>query len=334
MNPIVINEFDEIFQSLGDDIIAQMRGRLILITGACGLIGSYLTDFLSWMNATHGLNCQIWAHGSSRDKLCRRFGDGTDLHFIEMDMACPTQFPHRFDYIIHLASPAHPAAYAQNPVGVMRANIIGTDALLAGALAHGGRFLFVSSGEIYGHNNGAAFVETDMGTISTTTVRSCYPESKRAAETLCISHAAQYGTHVVIARPCYVYGPTITDSNTRADADFLRAAIDGRDIVLTGSGTQCRTWCYVADVAAAMLQILLRGKSGDVFNIASPHSVASICQYAEILANIAGVHVHIGNAPACGDSILDGTRLMNLGWRPKYDLTRGLRHTFEIKKSK
>lgn len=335
MKRILVGEFELIRNDIGG-ALDQMRGARVLITGATGLIGSYLTDFLLYMNYAHGWNMEISVVSRSSDKLRARFGAACDLNFIEMDLSRPRPMPQRFDYVIHAASPAHPAAYRAQPVDVIRANLFGTATLLDTAIGADGRLLFVSSSEIYGAScDGKAFVETDCGFTDCNSVRSCYPESKRAAEVLCLSHAAQYGTHINIARPCHVYGPTITDENTRADAQFLRRALRGADIELSSRGNQRRTWCYVADCVCAMLQILLCGENCAAYNIANATAVASIFEFAEILARIAGCRVRCtSDAPGGTDSILDATKLMNIGWRPHYDLTRGLRHTFEIARLK
>ena len=110
---------------------------------------------------------------------------------------------------MHAASNAHPSAFSADPVGTMRANLLGVMRLLEGLRAGGRRLLFVSTGEIYGENPAVTggFREDDFGRIDPMNPRSCYPESKRAAETLCASYASQYGLDCVVARLCYVYGP-------------------------------------------------------------------------------------------------------------------------------
>ena len=101
-----------------------------------------------------------------------------------------------------------------------------------------------------------------------------------------MAYSQQYGIHTNVARLCYVYGPTITQDNSRADAQFLTNALDKKDIVLKSEGLQKRTYCYVADVVSALLTILTKASSTEVYNIANKNSIVSIKEYAQTLANL------------------------------------------------
>ena len=166
--------------------------------------------------------------------------------------------------------------------------------------------------------------------------RACYPEGKRAAETLCASYAAQYGVDAVVARLCHVYGPTFTASNSRADAQFIRKALAGEDIVMKSTGSQVRSFCYVADAVNALLTVLAVGEKGQAYNVANRRSVASIRQYAETLADIAGVRVVFDVPPEVEKAgytrvtraVLNPAKLEGLGWTPRYDLRQGLEATY------
>ena len=309
--------------------IDTMHGRTILITGATGLIGSYMIDFLLWANSEHATDIQIYATSTSIDKLSKRFGAHPNLHFIECDLTRPWQTDEKFDFIIHGASSTNPWDLKNSPVSVMLSNMVGGISLLQIAKNCNAKFLFLSSGEIYGDTQDTAATESDFGFINTIAARSCYPESKRAIETLCISYATQYGTHVNIARPCYIYGPTIIPTNARLDAEFLRCAMQKTDITLTSPGTQRRTYCYVADAVSGILYILLHGENMHAYNIANPKSVITIREYANSIAALANIRVIAPDTPTTttNNSVLDASKLMSLGWQPLYDMATGLRHT-------
>lgn len=329
------------------DYSGFLDGKSLLITGATGLIGSFLADAVLDLNARTGAGVELYAAGRSAEGMRARFGEAVDdprFHYVPFDATRPAALDFEPDYVIHAATSAHPLAYATDPVGIMQANLVGTAQLLEALRGQGhGRFLLLSTGETYGENPGLpeGFSETDHGWIDTMTPRACYPESKRAAETLCASYAAQYGVDALVARLCHVYGPTFTPSNSRADAQFIRKALAGEDIVMKSAGSQVRSFCYVADAAAALLRLLDAGETGRAYNVANRGSVASIREYAETLADVAGVRVAFDLPPETERAgytkitraVLNPARLEALGWAPRYDLRAGLTETYNCCKA-
>lgn len=320
---------------------AALNDASVLVTGATGLIGSFLVDALARMKAA-GANIEIHAAGRSAEGVRRRFGELADapfFHYVPYDATRPVTLDFEPDFIVHAATSAHPMAYATDPVGTLRANVFGAMELLEVLRKQGhGRFLMLSSGETYGENPDLpdGFSETDHGWIDPMLPRACYPEGKRAAETLCAGYAAQYGVDALVARLCHVYGPTFTPSNSRADAQFIRKALAGEDIVMKSLGTQVRSFCYVADAVNALMTLLIRGATGQAYNVANRASVASIRQYAETLADIAGVKVVFDVPPEVERAgytkitraVLNPAKLEGLGWSAKYDLRSGLEATY------
>lgn len=338
-NNILQEEYCNIINILNSHI-DDLRDKSILITGANGLIGSYLAKLLSHINKTKNLNLKIYAMSRSKIKLEKCFEKNIDINKVEQDLNNPLDINFHCDYIIHAASNAHPKAFSTDPVGTMKTNLLGTMNLLDYAKDNNAKFLYISSGEIYGNNIDRAFTECDLGIVDTKLARSCYPESKRAAETLCMAYSTQYDIEVNVARLCYVYGGTITDTNSRADAQFLRNAVEGNDIVMKSEGKQRRTYCYVADAVSAILTILLCGKSPEVYNVANPNSIVSVREYAQTLADVSGVKLRFelpDEIEAKGyskplDSILDSSKLQSLGWKALYGIKEGLSNTYNIKK--
>ena len=302
------------------------------------MIGSSFTDLLLDLNRTFGTEINIWVLGRGRNALQKRFSPDVSLHVIEGDVIGIALADLNVDYIIHAASPAHPLAYSRTPVDVMKANLLGTINMLELARRSGARVLFISSGEIYGVSNDpdSCFKESEYGYIEISNPRSCYPESKRAAETLCASYHAQFSVDTVAARLCHVYGAAITDNNSRADAQFLRNAVKHEDIVMKSPGSQVRSFCYVRDAVTGLLYVLLRGCSGEAYNVANRKSIATIHRYAEILAAVSGVKIRnefpsedeLKGYTKVSRAVLDASKLEGLGWIPQYDLESGLRETY------
>lgn len=316
----------------------KLSGANILVTGATGLIGSCMVEALM-MNPNRDYH--VYASGRNEERARKRFAafvDDEAFHFIKYDVMKPLDNEVRFDYIIHAASNASPNFFAQKPVEVIKSNIDGVANLMEYGLTHGmKRFLYVSSGEVYGEGDGRVFTEDYSGYVDCTKPRSCYPTSKRAAETLCVSYAAEYGADVVIARPCHVYGPHFTEQDNRVYAQFIRNVLRGEDIVMKSTGEQFRSWCYVVDCASALLHILLKGGSGEAYNIADANSNISIRELAETIAKIGGkkVVIDVPNADeqkgfnVVTKSIFATDKLELLGWRAQSNMLDGLNHTIE-----
>lgn len=316
----------------------RLKNARVLITGATGLVGSFLTDCLIALNRKGDLGLHLYALCRNAARAQERFGAEADT--IAANVAEARELP-ECDFVIHAASNAHPRAFADDPVGTMLGNILGVRNLLEHLRAQGqGRLLFVSTGEIYGENPAVqnGFAEDDFGKIDSMNPRACYPESKRAAETLCASYLKQYQVDSVVARLCYIYGPTITKENTRADAQFLRNAMAGENIVMKSAGAQVRSYCYVADAASALLTILLKGESGCAYNVSNRDSTRSIREYAETLAKAAGVQVRFESPndaekkgySAVSRAVQRPDRLEALGWKPAFSFEEGMEHTYRI----
>lgn len=269
---------------------------------------------------------QVYASGRNEERARKRFAefaDDTAFHFVRYDVLEPLESDVNFDYIIHAASNASPNFFATKPVEVIKSNIQGLSNLMEYGLNHGlKRMLYVSSGEVYGEGDGRVFTEDYSGYVNSTSPRSCYPSSKRAAETLSVSYSKEYGADVVIARPCHTYGPHFTDADNRVYAQFIRNVLNGEDIVMKSTGAQFRSWCYVVDCVSAMLHILLKGENGQAYNIADGSSNICIRELAEMIAEIGGKKVVIdlpSDAEKAGynvvtKSVFATDKLESLGW--------------------
>lgn len=269
-----------------------LKDSSILVVGATGLIGSCLIDVL--MNTN--VSCQVYAAGRNEERAKKRFAqywDADNFHFLRQDVMQPIASDKFFDYIIDAASHASPNFFSMYPVEVIKSNIDGVSNLIDYGRRHQlRRFLYISTGEIYGTGAGT-FREIDSGYVNSMLPRSCYPSSKRAAETLCASYTAEYGVDTVVARLSHTYGPHFTESDNRVYAQFIRNVLNDENILMKSDGSQLRSWCYVVDCVKALLYILLKGKKGEAYNVADPSSCFSIRQLAETIAKASGKKVII-----------------------------------------
>jgi len=320
---------NETYRSQLDDVLttldlSPLQGKTVLVTGALGMLGSCLLDLLRHLEGT-----RVIALGRDAVAAENRFGPPAHNYFFHQQDVCDPIEPIQgsIDYIIHAASNSNPVRYAQDPVGTLMANVQGAKNLLDFGRAHKmKRFLYVSSGEVYGQPNEscADFTEDYCGPIDLSSPRSCYPEGKRAAEVLCQSYLLQYGVDSVIVRPCHLFGPTMTRRDSRAVSEFLWNAVDRQNIVMKSAGLLERSHCYVMDSAKAILLVLLKGKRGQAYNIADRRYQMRVGEFAQRVAQAGGCQV-VYEKPTelermgfsrTTRAVLDASKLERLGWVP------------------
>lgn len=324
----------------------KLENRAIMISGATGLIGSFLVDVLLFRNQLYEMNCHIIALGRDERKVKKRFGQyAHELCFIPYDVSKPFDRAdiNCVDYILHLASNTHPIAYSTDPIGTIMTNVVGTANMLDFAVDHHAtRCAFASSNEVYGENRGdiELFDEKYCGYIDSNTLRAGYPESKRCGEALCQAYIRQRGLDIVIPRLTRTYGPTMLMSDTKASSQFIKKALAGEDIVLKSAGTQYYSYTYVADAVSGLLYVLLCGEKGEAYNIADESSDIMLKDFALILAKMVGKEV-IFELPAESEkegyskatkARLNNQKLRSLGWKANYDIRHGIARTVLILK--
>lgn len=324
----------------------KLENSSIMISGATGMIGSFLVDILMYRNKQYALNCDIYALGRNKERGRKRFGLYTNeqlFHFIECDINQGIECNNMgtIGYVIHLASNTHPVAYSTDPIGTITTNIIGTKNLFDFAAEHDViRCAFASSNEIYGENRGDVelFDEEYCGYIDCNTLRAGYTESKRCGEALCQAYIKQKNMDIVISRITRCYGPTLLDSDTKALSQFLHKGIAGEDIVLKSDGMQYFSYIYVADAVSGLLTVLFKGDSGEAYNIADRESDIRLRDLAAIIAEYTNRNV-IFELPDDVESAgyskatiarLSPYKLQKLGWNAKYCIEAGIKRTSDI----
>jgi len=326
---------------------SKLSGKNILVTGASGLIGTFLIDAIMKRNELYKDTIMVFALSRSNAKLDTKFGHyGKNPYLKIMVQDISKGFSPEgkaFDYIIHAASNTHPREYSNDPVGTITTNVLGTYHLLEYARQNGNsRVVLLSSVEVYGENRGdaASFGEDYCGYINCNTLRAGYPESKRLSEAMLQAYIGQYHVDGIAMRLSRTYGPTIASDDSKAISQFIRKAVRGEDIVLKSDGKQMYSYCYVADVAGAILKCMTEGKCGEAYNVADNASDMSLKEAAEYLAEIAGRKV-VYELPdenekrgysAATKALMASEKIKKLGWNARYAMREGLMRTVSILK--
>lgn len=323
----------------------KLEGKTIMLSGATGMIGKCIVDLLMQCNENILLNHPVSVTALSRNEeiAMQRLGEHwhkDTFQYFSCDVNQRIPECGKADYVIHAASNTHPLQYSGDPIGTITSNIIGTKNLLDYAVSHQTeRFCFVSSVEVYGENRGDTdrFKEDYLGYLDCNTLRAGYPESKRVGEALCNAYGRAHQLDFVIPRLSRVYGPTMLLSDSKAIAQFIKKAAAGEDIILKSAGTQCYSYTYALDAALAVLTVLLRGESGEAYNVSDTESEVTLRQIAEWLAEDNNVKV-IFDIPDAAEqagystatkALMDTEKVEALGWNPVTHMRDGLRKTVQ-----
>lgn len=331
-----------------DDLIARdipyekLKGKTVLVTGATGMLAYYFTLVLMHLNKEKNYGIKVLALVRGKAKAEARFAgflDDPNFEIIAQDVCTPIDYEGDINYIFHAAGAASPYFIKNDPTGIIAANTQGTVNVLELARKKNiENVVYPSTREVYGKVDEVDFVkETDMGTFDPLEARSCYPESKRMAETILKSYLVQYGVPFTVLRIAHSYGPgMIIGNDGRVMSDFITNAVNSTDIVMKSDGMAERAFCYVSDAVAAIFLVMLKGENGEAYNLANETEPMAIRDVAGLISelfperNIKVVfEIETDTSGYCNYKRkgLDTSKLEALGWKPVVKLRDGLKST-------
>ena len=248
----------------------------ILVTGGAGFIGSHLTREL--IERGHSVVCLDNLITGTKTNLLPFLHD-PNFDFIRHDVVIPVLI--EADQVYHLACPASPVHYQNNPIKTLKTSVVGTLNMLGLAKRTRARILFSSTSEIYGDPDVHPQSESYHGNVNPVGPRACYDEGKRAAETLMVGYRDYNGVDVGIARIFNTYGPKMLPNDGRVVSNFICQALRGEDITVYGDGQQTRSFCYVGDMVEGLIRLMESGYSEPV-NLGNPHEI-TVKELAEMV---------------------------------------------------
>lgn len=337
------------------DIVARdlpwstLSGARVLVSGAGGFLGGYLTRTLLGLHARGKVDAPVRVVAMVRDAARARqrladlvqYPNLTQMSWDLNTIGVPDIGD--CDYVFHAASQASPRFFGSDPVGTLLPNTVGTAGLLEALRRTKSPkgLLFVSSSEVYGAvADDAILAETSYGTVDPATVRACYAESKRMGEAMCVAWHQQYGIPTFIVRPFHTYGPGLQPNDGRVFADFVFNVLRGENIVMNSNGSARRAFCYASDAIAGFFSVLLKGNAAQPYNVANPTGELSVMELAELLVGLypeKGLVVDrrqasdgSGYLPSAYTRLIpDVARLSSLGWSANVDPATGFRRMIE-----
>jgi UDP-glucuronate decarboxylase len=319
----------------------RLAGKTVIVTGAAGMMAGYLVETCLAANGRLSAPCTVVGTVRNLDAARERFAHHRDnplLRLMAHDVTRPLEIEGPADFIFHAASQASARYFATDPVGTLLANTLGTQHMLDLARRKASEgLLFFSSGEVYGPPlKPGPRTEDDYGPLDPASVRSCYGESKRLAETMCVAWSHQYGVPTFIVRISHTYGPGLRLDDGRVFCDFVADIVNRRDIVIKGDGLARRPFLYLADATEGYL--LFKGRTAVPYNLANEDAQASIRELADILVgafperHLKVIMASERQLPVPSDRPVnqawpDTSRLRALGWTPRTGIAEGFRRT-------
>ncbi|TYB70228.1 SDR family oxidoreductase [Nonomuraea sp. PA05] len=300
-----------------------------LVTGGAGFLGSYLCERL--LDEGAEVVCMdSFLTGGPRN--VEHLLERPEFRLIECDLTGYIHVPDRLDLVLHFASAASPADYLRYPIETLRVGSVGTLHALGLAREKGARFVLASTSEVYGDPLEHPQKETYWGNVNPVGPRSVYDEAKRFAESLTTAYRHSRATDTGIVRIFNTYGPRMRPFDGRAIPTFIRQALTGEPITITGDGSQTRSICYVEDTVSGILAMARSDFAGPV-NIGNPDELTML-ELATLIKELTGTSSEIRfiDRPADDpkvrrpDTTLAAERL---GWRARVPAAEGLRRTIE-----
>ena len=299
----------------------------VVVTGGAGFLGSHLCEHLLRQG------CQVVCLDSfltgGAANVAHLMPDAA-FQLVRCDLTDFIHVPGPVDLVLHFASPASPVDYLQLPIDTLKVGALGTWHALGLAKDKGARFLLASTSEVYGDPLVHPQSEDYWGNVNPIGPRGVYDEGKRYGEALTTAYRRSEGVDAAIVRIFNTYGPRMRPHDGRAIPTFIRQALAGSPLTVTGDGSQTRSVCFVDDLVRGVLAMALSDQPGPI-NLGNPCEL-SVRQIAEdvLAATGSSSSIELIDRPEDDPQVRrpDTTRATELlGWSPQVPWETGLERT-------
>ncbi len=311
------------------DDARSVDGKMILVTGGCGFIGSHFIRFLLERHpGVRIVNLDKLTYAGNPENL-RDIEKHRRYEFVHGDIrdsALVAKILGRVRGVVHFAAETHVDRSIRDGAEFILTNVHGVAVLLDALRDSPGVEFFVhlSTDEVYGSREEGFSGEDDPLSPS-----SPYAASKAAADGLVRAYHRTFGLPVVVLRPANVFGPR--QHPEKFIPLFTTNALEGKLLPLYGDGANVRDWLFVDDACRAVEAALLRGAVGEVYNVGAGQertnrTVAE--RIVDILGKPRDLIRRVPDRPGHDRRYaLNWGKIGALGWAPRVGFEEGLDRT-------
>ncbi len=321
--------------------LSQLNNSCVLITGASGFMGIWLTELLTHLIKTQQLNLKLYLLATdfsfAKREAPHLYEQNENINVICDDIRSLHELPADVEWIIHAAASPDLRVHNSQPIYASQTIAQGTLTLLecATRLPKLKGFLNVSSGYVYGyHSTKELIAEKSFEGFDPTSFSAAYVEAKRYAESLCTIYRNQFRLPILNVRPFSFVGPYQSVDAPWAVNNFINDAVNNQPIRIQGDGTAVRSYMYGADMAWWLLNMLLRGESGRSYNLGSAKAI-TLKELAEKIKHLSGDKIEINHSRALLKSkpsiFVPSVELAqsDMGLRMQFDIDAALLRTIQ-----
>lgn len=307
--------------------LAKTDVRRVVVTGGAGFIGSTFARLLLDLGYEQVRVFDKLTYAGNPANI-EDLNGRPGFSFVQGDICNREQVDQAidgFDAVVNFAAETHVDRSLLDPGEFIHTDVYGVFVLLEAVREHNlGRFVHVSTDEVYGQVSEGSWVETDP-----LAPRNPYSASKAGGEMMVGAYIATHGVPAIITRGSNTYGPY------QYPEKFLPLAttnvLEGKPIPVYGDGLQVRDWLHARDHATGIETALRMGEAGETYNIAGGNERENITIARTILDELdapGDMLEHVTDRKGHDRRYsMDCSKIQRLGWRPEVDFDQGLRET-------